>query len=221
MRMIVSVIISLVISALGTAAAVWFRRYYLDNATPSFAEILKKERWYCLVTFVIYLGVSIWILLSREAKGLTMPEAIQDILLWDGMFLVAVIDGKVKKIPNKLLLFLLLLRILCMAVSIVTAPDALLVILLSSLIGMAVGGGIILTMLLFSKGSVGAGDLKMFAILGLYFGLQGLIQTMIYTLFSAALFACVLLLLRKAKMRSTMPMAPFMLWGLTLYYILL
>ena len=84
--MIVSVIISLVISALGTAAAVWFRRYYLDNATPSFAEILKKERWYCLVTFVIYLGVSIWILLSREAKGLTMPEAIQDILLWDGMF---------------------------------------------------------------------------------------------------------------------------------------
>lgn len=216
----VELLIGAVLSVLLSGLAVWYRKIYLDEGKVcQLADALRQQKRAGLLLCAGYICAAAGMLLTK--KELPPVELVQDILLWDVMLLTASIDLRVKKIPNKLILLLLLLRIVCMAVSIVLAPDRALTIVIGSLIGMAVGGGIILVMRLFSRNAVGAGDLKMFAVLGAYFGLQGLMQTMIYTLFASALVAIILLLLRKAGMRSTMPMAPFMLWGLTVYYILL
>ena len=60
-----------------------------------------------------------------------------------------------------------------------------------------------------------------FAVIGLYFGLVGLLQIMIYSLLLSAVVSIFLLAVRKAKMKSTMPMAPFIIIGLTVYFIFL
>ncbi len=216
----VELLIGAVLSVLLSGLAVWYRKIYLDEGKScQLADALQQQKRAGLLLCAGYICAAAGMLLTK--KELPPVELVQNILLWDGMLLTASIDLRVKKIPNKLVLLLLLLRIVCMIISIVLAPDRAVVIIVGSLIGMAVGGGIILVMRLFSRSAAGAGDLKMFAVLGAYFGLQGLMQTMIYTLFASALVAIVLLLLRKAGMKSTMPMAPFMLWGLTVYYILL
>ena len=137
------------------------------------------------------------------------------------MFLISPIDYQVKKIPNKLLLVLLAVRIVFLVLTFFERPEDFTAILVSSLIGMAVGAFIILVVLLLSKGQVGAGDLKLFAVIGFFYGLYGLIQIMMYSLFLSAIFAIVLLLSGKAKMKSTMPMAPFVFFGLTFYFVLL
>ncbi len=93
-------------------------------------------------------------------------------------------------------------------------------IVVFSLVGMALGGGFILVCMLFSKGGIGGGDMKLYAVIGFCFGLIGVIQVMIYSMLLSAVFCIGLLIFRKAKMRSTVPMAPFILAGLTVFYLL-
>ena len=92
-------------------------------------------------------------------------------------------------------------------------------LLISSVLGMSVGAVTVLICLLISRGGIGAGDLKMFAVIGLFFGLQGLMEIMIYSLFFASIVGIVLLAARKAKFKSSLAMAPFMFIGSLLHIL--
>lgn len=146
---------------------------------------------------------------------------IQNLLLWEGLVCLAVTDIKVKKIPNAVSLLLLVIRCIFLAWGILVEHDDPKRILLSSVLGLLFGGGFILVCMIISKGGIGAGDLKLFAVIGLYFGLAGLIQIMVYSLLFSAIWAIGMLLSHKAKMKSTIPMGPFILAGTTVYYILM
>ena len=75
--------------------------------------------------------------------------------------------------------------------------------------------------MLFSKGGVGAGDVKLIAIIGFYYGLVGVLSILMVTLVFAAVVSACMLLSKKAKMKSTLPMAPFIFLGLSIHNIIL
>ena len=160
-------------------------------------------------------------LLTQEQKHLRTAILIQDLLLWEGTFCLMLTDVRVKKIPNAVTLLLLLIRCVFLAWDILIEHADAKFEILHSLFGMFVGGTFILVCMMVSKGGIGAGDLKLFAVIGLYFGFQGLFQIMLYSLLLSSVWSIGLLLFRKAKLKSTLPMAPFILAGLTVYYIFL
>ena len=203
------------------AAAVWYQKAYIDSAKPKLGEALKAHKKLYVVMTLAYIGMAAFLLLTKDQKKLHTDLLIQNLLLWDGVACLAVTDFKLKKIPNAVTLALLLIRVFFMAWGILVHHDSVKTVLLSSLIGMLFGGGFIFVCMVITKGGVGAGDLKIFAVIGLYFGLMGLIQIMLYSLLLSAICAIGLLISRKKGMKSTIPMAPFILAGLTFYYILL
>jgi len=75
---------------------------------------------------------------------------------------------------------------------------------MNTLQGMAIGGIIffILTILggfIFGKETMGFGDVKMMAALGLYFGFEGIIAVSIIAFLIAAIYSIVLLIIQKIK----------------------
>lgn len=211
----------IVTAPLLAAAAVWYQKAYIDSAKPKIGEALKAHKKLYIVLTLAYLGMAIFLLVTKDKKQLPVDILIQNLLLWDGLVCLTVTDIRVKKIPNAVTLLLLVLRCFFMAWGIIVQYDDPKTIVLSSLVGMLFGGGFIFVCMVITKGGIGAGDLKLFAVIGLYFGLIGLIQIMLYSLLLSAICAIGLLISRKKGMKSTLPMAPFILVGLTVYYILL
>lgn len=217
---ILNYIIFIVVSILLAGVSMFYRQNYVTEKKVSFRDSIQKNLMLTIAMCVVYILFAVLSLIYYVPKGFSMLDMVQNLLIWDAMFLISTIDFQVKKIPNKLLLVLLGIRVIGLVCTALMYPEDFLPILIHCLIGMALGGLIILIVLLISKGQVGAGDLKLYAIIGFFFGLTGLIQIMMYSLFLSALVAIVLLLSQKAKMKSTMAMAPFVLFGLTIFYVL-
>ena len=178
-------------------------------------SILKKA-W--IMFFLSFSLIAVVFIMFSYGK-MTAVKAMQYILYSDCLFLIATIDFKIKKIPNKLVLFLLCLRIFGIICEIIFDNQIWYTLLISSVLGMSVGAVTVLICLLISRGGIGAGDLKMFAVIGLFFGLQGLMEIMIYSLFFASIVGIVLLAARKAKFKSSLAMAPFMFIGSLLHIL--
>ena len=195
---------------------------YLNEGYPiAFFKIkdnlsILKKAW--IMFFLSFSLIAVVFIMFSYGK-MTAVKAMQYILYSDCLFLIATIDFKIKKIPNKLVLFLLCLRIFGIICEIIFDGQSWYALIISSIIGMSVGAVTILFCLLISRGGIGAGDLKMFAVIGLFFGLQGLMEIMIYSLFFASIVGIILLVARKAKFKSSLAMAPFMFIGSLLHIL--
>lgn len=213
---IISVIL-VIISILASVLATYFSENHINETKQGLIEVITEKRQTTLVYFFVYLLFSIVCVFFYSKKGLAVVELLQAAIIWDLVLVIAVVDHKTKKIPNTAILFALIVRLAFITIKVLFSPTDLKFVVFQSILGMFVGGFIILACLLISRGGVGAGDFKLFAILGLYYGLSGIIQIMMYSLFFAAIYSVAMLISRKAKLKSTMAMAPFILCGLSLY----
>ena len=67
--------------------------------------------------------------------------------------------------------------------------------------------------LFFRQAGIGMGDIKILTALGCLIGLYGALGTLLLGQIAALIFSLGLLALRKAKLRDTIPFAPFMFVG--------
>lgn len=132
------------------------------------------------------------------------------------MIPIAVIDFKEKIIPNKILLIGLIFTVCLICVQVVSQPEYLLNIVGTSLIGALMSGGIFLIASLIVKGGIGAGDIKLFFVLGLLLAFEGIFNVLLYSMILSAVFGILLLILKKKKYKDTLPLAPFALAGVIL-----
>jgi len=88
----------------------------------------------------------------------------------------------------------------------------------NSLIAFLAGGGIMLFWavtgkLLFKKESIGAGDIKLVAMTGIFLGLQNTMLALFLSFLAATLIGIFMIVLKKARMDSRIPFAPFLASG--------
>ncbi len=209
------ILLSAALAYIGTC----FQKSYLTNTEFSLKKCLPKEMRVFSVGMICYITAAVYGLLTYTAKQFSLIQLTEMVILWQGLLLVSYTDIKVKKIPNKVLLVLLCVRVVGMAGEILIDGRKWDIIVLSSVIGMAVGGVIILICMILSRGGIGAGDLKLYAIIGFFCSTEGLAIIMVYSIIFAALTGIVLLIFKKAKMKSTLPMGPFIFAGLTLFLV--
>jgi Flp pilus assembly protein protease CpaA len=138
---------------------------------------------------------------------MTNPIAWLIVITFALMF--AVIDFSKRIIPNKLLLLFLAVSGVLLLVNCTTDFNFTGSYLLSAALGLLITGGIFLAMYILSKGALGAGDVKLMAVIGFTLRLR---SALYITLFSMGIFALVstaLLLTKMKTPKDTLPLAPF------------
>ena len=89
-------------------------------------------------------------------------------------------------------------------------------LLMFSLAGGLISGGVLLIISLISKSALGMGDVKMFTVLGLLYGLTDTYSVLLFSVVIMAVVSIVLLLAKKATRKTAIPMAPFVAIGFLL-----
>lgn len=182
-------------------------------------NMVKSSKVFLPIAACVFLLYSVFLPSVIEREPLTVLAVLQQLVLFEVVFVISPIDIAVKKIPNQLVLLAIYIKIAGIAAGLIIAPDEWVTVLVRPLIGFLVGGIITLTCLLLSRGRVGAGDMKLYAAVGLYFGMMGVIEIMIYSMFFAAVTGLVMIAFKKAQMKSAMPMAPFICLSIGIYLI--
>jgi leader peptidase (prepilin peptidase)/N-methyltransferase len=84
-------------------------------------------------------------------------------------------------------------------------------IFFSSILGAVSMGGFFLFWVLVSKGKwMGIGDIKIGILLGLFFGIYQLFTALFLTFFVGAFISLILIIMKKKKLKSEIPLGPFL-----------
>jgi prepilin signal peptidase PulO-like enzyme (type II secretory pathway) len=122
------------------------------------------------------------------------------------LILACIEDVKTKTISNKLIIFSLIIGITMVFIN----PDI--------NCKQAILGGLVAFLSLWvisflSKGDLGMGDVKLFATVGLYIGLEKVMQAMFYSAILSGIVGVILLIKSVSNKNKAMPFAPFVLIG--------
>ena len=159
-------------------------------------------------------GVSIFLVLFLPwMYDIGLFDVVLTVFFISMLWSCAWYDFSLHIIPNRILIGGLIIRAVLFSVQLLAEPSQIRYIVLSAL--MAASGLVIAAALcrLVVPKSVGMGDIKILAVMGLYLGMLntwGAVFFSLLVLFFASVF---LLITKKADRKTEMPFAPFLLIG--------
>lgn len=209
-----------------SGAAAWAVGWGLRRADKSEEAVPPGERLYekrqALILggalFLLSLGLCLYhILVFPEDFGLLDTLVRGFLLAW--LAVAACIDGKRRIIPLWLTRTGGIAALLYLAILWIGGASLLNVLAYGGL-GLLLGSCVFLICSLLSRGGMGMGDVRLFAVLGLFCGWQRLIAVMFYTVLSLAVYGVARIVQKKLSLRSTLPIGPFALIGMVLTTLL-
>ncbi|MDD6727605.1 MAG: hypothetical protein PUE08_00060 [Eubacteriales bacterium] len=168
--------------------------------------ILLKNK--LLIASLVILGVfsSVGLMLTVDDT----PLLIRNLVLLIPIFSIAVVDSIIRKIPNSLLLVMIVTHaVYAVYVSIATKTSQ---VLIASLIGAFIGL-LACTAPSLLRIPVGAGDIKYSGVIGLCLYLGGYLQAMVIMGLLALGAYIILKVTKKGGMKTLIPMGPFLSAG--------
>jgi len=163
--------------------------------------------------FVISAFITCYCLLfgdSRFIRSLMNAE----VFIWLGV--LGYVDLKERIIPNHMIGAGLIFWVVLVLLDIFVGKTAWKSVIAYSLIGGAVCGGILLIVALLSGSALGMGDVKLFTVLGLLYGLNDTYSILLFSIVIMAVVSIALLIARKVTRKTAVPMAPFVAVGFLL-----
>lgn len=175
----------------------------------------KFEKVPLLVVLAALLA-SVYIYISGIHNGESFMRALMnaEVMIW--LSLLGYIDAREKIIPNSLIGVGILAWLVLAMFDVFLGGTPWVRLLVFSGIGGLVCGGVLMVISLIMKSGLGMGDVKMFFVLGLLYGLTDTYGIFIFTIIPMGLFCIALLILKKADKKTTVPMAPFAAIGFIL-----
>ena len=131
----------------------------------------------------------------------------------------AVIDLKIRMIPNLIPLMLIGVRLAIFIYEILYVESAL-SYLVSSLIGGLLCAFLLIIANKISKGGIGGGDIKLLSGIGFMCGLYVVFSTLMLALVSCIVISLILLILKKRTLKDHLPFGPFIYFGLIVMCLL-
>lgn len=219
----ISAIITILYSvALVVASFFYLKVRYKLCENGCLKDIAKKNIKYLIITSVIFLViVVIETMYAIRHDIYSLPVLMKWSTLFWGVYLLAKIDYHEKKIPNKIILIMLIARVVFLIYEIVVNLEYWKTVLVYPLLGAAIGGMIMAVAMLISRKGVGMGDVKMFIVIGAFVGSTEILATLFYTILISVIGGVMLLITKKARLKDSVPMAPFACAGIALKYLLL
>lgn len=155
----------------------------------------------------VLLGAEFWLF------SYSVLKSVRYLVLLASMFVIAWIDHHERRIPNRILRFLLGFRLLFLVMEWATVPTMGMSLLISSILGMLLGGGLFLLAHFISRRGVGMGDVKLFGVIGTYVGGGSIMGLVFLTVLVSSVYSIVMLIGKKIKLKEEIPFAPFALVG--------
>lgn len=132
--------------------------------------------------------------------------SIECMILFAIFFCLSVTDIIISKIPNELLLFLIINKLIFVIIKSDFSG------LLKNIFGM-VAGLLLFMMPLFFGANIGMGDVKFAAVIGLYLGISGLLQTVIIMAIGLLLYTVYLYITKKGSLKTSAAIGPYLSAG--------
>ncbi|MBE6961236.1 MAG: prepilin peptidase [Ruminococcaceae bacterium] len=207
----VNAIMSLVLIAAGYVYAC----YYLNGVgwKEKNTAVLSLNRNKVIYLLCAALTSGVLIILFQTLYALSWMQSTKLLCLVLVLFPAAAIDMRVQRIPNKLLLAAFIARCVLLVIEFAISPAGGFAALKDGVIGAVVLGVFFLLLLLLFKNSIGMGDVKLFAMMGLYQGLWGAVNAVFFSLMASFFQAVFLLLTRKKTRKDTVSFGPSILIG--------
>ena len=142
--------------------------------------------------------------------GLT-PSLLPTLLFISFLMIVVVTDITYMIIPNKLLLFFLPLFVF---IQIIYPLEP----FYDAVLGAVVGFLLIALIIIISRGGMGAGDMKLFGVIGIMLGLQHVLLSFFIAVCVGGLIGAYLLIGKKKERKSQVPFGPFLVLGTMISY---
>lgn len=126
--------------------------------------------------------------------------------------IIFVTDVSYMLIPDKILLFFIVIFIV-LRFSFPLMPWW------DSIVGAAVGFSLLLSIAVVSKGGMGGGDIKLFAVIGFVLGMKMVLLSLLFACFYGALLGITGLLTGTLKKKTLIPFGPYIVFGtMTAYF---
>lgn len=207
MNLTTNIIIALIYGiALGVITILLSKKLILNRTEESgkVDYLAKPVSW--VVAIIVGVGSSVAVGMSAETTALE----IRNLILLIPIFSIAVVDATVRKIPNTLLLFMLITQIVYGIYESVDSQSA-------AIFGKMLMGAIVATIACIIpsvlKIPMGAGDIKYCAMIGFTIYMYGFFQAMILMAIFVALFFICLKIKKKGGLKTQIPMGPFLSIG--------
>lgn len=148
--------------------------------------------------------------------GYGAVKLLRCLVLILGLFLIAWIDGQEKRIPNRILGVLFCIRSILLMIECVLYGEYWTLFLTSSALGAFLAGGMFFLCYIITRGAMGAGDVKLMAVVGYFIGSKFIFGTIFLIVAVAAVYNTAALLLKKVSLKQEVPFGPFVLAGTVL-----
>ena len=196
----------------------------LDRIYSGEAEVARKEKPKKL-NVQIYFGIgtlinALLLALSYFHYNDRVIYAFKLAVILQWLIVIAFIDFYCYIIPNKLVLLGMVVAILFATTEILLVSYPIFITLKEYFFGLLLGGGVFFLSAVLVKGSVGMGDIKLFAILGLLLGWLGVFSLLFFTVLVSAIYSIFVLLSKKGDKKTLLPLGPFTYAGMIIVLLL-
>lgn len=205
------VLISLILLLAGYIYACYYFNGVKGFVVDKAALKLNPKKLLYLIFGLVSAGILIFLLESFYSLNTISQVKLLSLVMI--MLPIAAIDLREQKIPNKLLLAALAIRIVIYVVEFCVSSAMAFATLKDNILGAVVIGAFFLLLLLIFKNSIGMGDIKLFAIMGLYQGLWGAINSVFFSLMASFVLSIGLLITKKKGRKDTISFGPCILIG--------
>jgi prepilin signal peptidase PulO-like enzyme (type II secretory pathway) len=164
-----------------------------------------------LVTLGTVVTEVLFVWFRREDFSL-VQIVLQAVLIW-GMAILTIVDYKLQLIPNRFLLLLAGLWILVLAMFLFFDASSGFYVLAQSLLGGVIGAVIFGICYLLSRKQLGAGDVKLAIIMGLYLTPSNSIGAYLIGTILCCVYSLLQILRKKIGWKDSVPMVPFLTVG--------
>lgn len=165
-----------------------------------------------IVTSIVSGAVIFVIGFYRFSRYSTVELVLNLILIW-GLSVLTITDYKKKLVPNKVLLVLLLLWAVVISIFSLMDIGNSLTLIMDTAVGGGIAGLLFFVSYLMSKGQLGAGDVKLAFLMGLYLmSTRALLAFLIGTTL-CFIYSFTMVIFKKLTLKDQVPLVPFLAMG--------
>lgn len=179
------------------------KRNVENNIAIMDCEKLKAHVKFGNKDIIIILVSGLLILISFLQIGFNMIF-FKALVLNSILIVVSFIDIEHELIPDKIIIFTLVIGILFSFIDDIS--------LLNAVGGMVFGGGLMLVLALVPS-VLGGGDIKLMFVLGIFLGFKGILFALLLAFITASIMSILLLILKIKKRKDYIPFGPFLSIG--------
>ncbi len=188
-------------------------KIFLSDKEIRLGGIIPKQCKSIIVFIVILaslIAITLVLDLFYQLSTIYIAKRISLIaILWP----IAISDYKEYRIPNKLIIYGLIIRIALLICEFIFSFNTVLATVIYEVIAVVGASAVCFLCMLISKGSLGMGDLKLMILMGFMLGIEGICYSMFVSIFFSFVAAVILLASKKKKRKDAIPFAPFILAG--------